>query len=129
MSNPAISFAIRVNELSTFLWEGTLKNEFGVALGPTDLATLTCTLVDEDTGAIINGRDNQNVLNANNFTLTTASISNISWDTPEADNPIIDDTKETEIHIATIKWTFASNAAFGGKKVIAIRVVNIQRVP
>lgn len=123
----APSFAIRVNEKSTFLWTGTLKNENGVALGPSDLVTLICTLYDEDTGTIINSRNQQNILNLNNFTLTTASSANISWDSPMADQLIVDDTKETEVHIAKIEWTFGSGGAFGGKKEIAIRVVNLVR--
>lgn len=124
----APSFVIRVNEGSTFEWTGTMKDENGLALAPTDLASLTCTLYDEDTGQIINSRNSQNVLNANNFTLSSASSANISWDSPMADNPIIDDAKETEVHIALIRWTYGTGAAFGGSKEIAIRVVNLVRV-
>lgn len=129
MTAAAMSFSIRVNEGGTFLYTGTLKDENGVAISPSDLASLTLTLYDQDTGAIINGRNGQNILNQNNWTLTSASSNNLSWDTPSADNPIVDNTKETEVHIALIKWTYGPGAIYEGVKVIGIRVVNIVRVP
>ena len=124
----APSFAIRVNEGSTFLWAGTLVNENGTVLGPSYLVSLTCTLYDQDTVTIINGRNKQNVLNTANFTLNTNGSGNISWDSPSADSPIIDDSKETEVHIALIEWTYGAGGVYGGKKEIAIRVVNFEKV-
>lgn len=121
------SYSIRVNEKATFKYTASLVDETGTPLGPTDLASLTATLYDQLTGAAINGRTNQNVLNANNFTLTTGP-NNLNWDSPSADNPIINVTLETEVHILLLQWTYGAGAAFHGNKEIAIRVVNINKV-
>lgn len=123
----APTIVIRVNEKTTFLYTGTLVDENGVSLGPIDMSTLTVTLYDQDTGAIINGRNNQNALNANNFVLTANASGNLTWDSLPADSPIINLAKETEVHIALLQWTFATGTK-AGRKEIAIRVVNLNLV-
>lgn len=120
----APSFAIRVNEKSTFLYTGTLVDENQVAIPPASLITLTLSLYDDVTGVTINGRNAQNVLNLNNVTLNNAGL--LSWDAPMADNPILNALLETEVHIARFEWTYGTG--MGGKKEIAIRVVNLSGV-
>lgn len=127
MAIAAPSYSIRVNELASFSYSGTLKDENGVIIGPTDLTTLTFTLYDQDTNTIINSHNDQNALNANNWTLTSASSGNLTWLAKGADNPIVDDSKETEVHILLLKWTYGTGLQ--GNKCVAIRVVNIVRIP
>lgn len=122
----APSFALRVNEKATFKYTATLVDETGAAIGPGGITTLTATLYDQLTGAIINGRNNQNVLNANQFVLTSAASSNLTFDSLVADSPMVNATLETEVHVLLIQWTYG--VGLGGNKEIAIRVVNINKV-
>src|SRR5262245_61380196 len=82
-----------------------LLDQNGLGFLPTTV-TLTLYLAgDED--AIINSRDEQNVLNANNVTID--SSGNLLWSIQPADLAIVgSDTQPYEIHVALFEWTWGS---------------------
>ena len=69
------------------------------------LTAATLTLYDEATGAIINGRNAQAVLNANNCTYDNVTGIFV-WEILPADNPILDATRTTETHVAQFIATY-----------------------
>ena len=102
-----------------------MKDENGATIANTDLTTFTLTLYNKDTGAIINSRDAQNVLNANNVTVDGAGA--VAWTMQPADSPIINDDLNWEDHVALFKLTWT-----GGKQTnheAIIRVQNVSKVP
>jgi len=59
----------RVNEKTAARWMGQLIDEDGAPVSKTNLSALALTLFDEDTGGIINSRNAQSILDANNGTV------------------------------------------------------------
>ena len=124
---------IRVNERGTFEYKCRLVDEDGELLVPVSLSTLTLTLYDKSTDAIINSRDDQSVLNANGGTLystlqTDAEDNeyNFAWNSDPADSPIVTAGSETEVHVALFEWTYGAEA---GSHQVYIRVVNLNKRP
>lgn len=95
-----------------------------VQLTKGDISTLTLTLRDRKTGAVINSRQSQNIKDANNVTGTTGGIW--TWLLQVADNPIKDPTLRTEEHRAIITWVTTANVT--GRWEIPISVINTDRV-
>ena len=97
-----------VNEQSTFKYTGTLKDSDGNAIGSASLSSATLTLYEEDSGKIVNNRDGQNVLNANNVTISSAGV--VTWSGQANDTKIIGNTPvgEVEKHIALFKFVSGS---------------------
>lgn len=116
----------RVNKLTTFRYPAQLLDQNGVGLGQADLDTLTLKLYDATTFAIINSRDDQNVLNTGGVTLD--DDGNLVWVMEPADNPIINLALESEMHVALFKWTWDSGTRKGDHEVM-FRVLNIKFVP
>lgn len=118
-----------VNEQTTFLYTCTLKDESGVVIPLSAVSSLTITLYDEDTGAIINSRDGQNALNANNVTLHSTS-GLLSWIAQPADNAIVTATRvagSVEKHKVLFKWTWATSKK--GNHELQILVRQMTKVP
>jgi len=82
---------------------GTLKDTSGATV--TSPATFTLTLLDEASGAIVNSRKDQDVLNANGSTVSSG-VYTIELDT--SDTAIIGDLTEgtTQNRIARLKFTW-----------------------
>lgn len=111
-----------INETSTGRYTATVEDETG---GHPSLDALTLTLYDLATSTIINSRNNQNVLNTNNVTYNS-STGLLTWDLQPADNPIINDALEREVHVVEFKGTYN-----GGKVVrhkFSITVINFTKV-
>lgn len=102
-----------------------LKDETGAAVSSALLTTFTLTLYDKATGAIINSRDDQNVLNANNVTVDTSG--NVVWTLQPADNIILDDSLNREHHRALFEWSWATGTKTG-KDYVDISVLNLAKV-
>jgi hypothetical protein len=118
-----------VNEGTTFLYTCTLKDETGAAVPLSAVNTLTLTLYNKETGTIINSRNVQNVLNANNVTLHATS-GLLSWLAQPADNIIVTTDRiagEREKHIALFEWTWSTTKK--GKHELIILVKNLAMVP
>jgi len=118
----------RVRERCTAKYTATIEDESGTALAAASLTTLTLTLYDRETGTIINSRSAQNVLNANNVTVSAAGV--MVWSMQPADNAIVGSPAagQPEIHIALFEWTWASGAK-AGKYEVQIDVTQLTKVP
>ena len=98
----------------------TILDEAGDPLQP---SVITLTHYDRLTGDILNSRTDQNVLNANNVTVTNGAVV---WSMQILDNPILDTTLPAEIHVALWEWTTTDGA---GKHETIFRVINLSKVP
>jgi hypothetical protein len=117
-----------VTEKTTAMYYATLKDESGAIIGPSVLQTLTLTLSDKATAGVINGRNAQNVLNANNVLVydtlqtvpsavkTYATTYNLAWAIQAADNAIVTDSSTVETHLAVFQ------AGWGGNKTLNFQV-------
>jgi hypothetical protein len=101
-----------------------LKDEDGIVL--TSLDTLTLSVWDLKSGAIINGRDRQDVLNQNDVTFN--GDGSLLWRVQAADRPILDDTQDWEDHVAMFEFTYAGGGRTG-HWVLQDRIDNLQKVP
>ena len=117
----------------------TILGMDGSPLGPASLSSLTVTLYDRDSQAVINEREAQDVLNANGGTLTDAGVfvlelgeddMAIQGD-PDRDNYFIksrDGSLRTvrptyrEWHVALLEWETTSGET--GSTEIGLRVRN-----
>lgn len=118
--------AFAVKERSTQKYTATIKDEADAAIAGTSLTTLTLTLYDEETGTILNGRDDQNVLNANNVTVDGAGL--LTWTMQPLDNQIVTTALAQERHLALFEWTYAAGAKSGYHE-IAFVVINAANRP
>jgi len=118
-------FESPVPEQITLRITGLIQDELGVAIPGANLTTLTLTLYNSTTEAVLNLRNASDILGVNggsvdasgNFTLTL---------TP-ADNALLG-TGRSEKHIALIVWTYNSGNSTGRFEVI-FTVVNVTKGP
>ena len=114
--------------LPTPLCEGTtgvytfqVVDEASLGIEGSQLNSLTLTYYDLATGAILNNRDGQNVLNTNNVTLTTVSgpplVTTVAWDIRPEDTILHDVRRETEQHIALFQWAWGASTKHAAHKV------------
>lgn len=87
----------------------TLKDETGAAVASAAMSTMTLTLYNTRTGTILNSREAQNVLNANNVTMHATS-GLVTWTMQPADNAIEQPGRDFEVHIGLFRMTWASGA-------------------
>ena len=119
----ATIFTLR--EKTTRRYTAALKDETGAAIGSGTLSSLKLTLYNRADGAIINSRNQQNVLNLNGVTVDASG--NLTWTMDPADNPIIDAALSYEEHIALFEIGWASDAKKNNHEVI-LRVENINKI-
>lgn len=129
--------AFVIDEQETGLYRGKLVGNDGVTFLPASvLSTLTLTLYlinSDGTRTILNSRDAQNVLNANNVVVYEAlqtapdgSLYNLEWTIQVGDSTILDDALPNERHIALFEWTWPTGNQ--GKHEVVIVVRNLQQV-
>lgn len=110
-------------EGGTGKYTGTLTQEDGETIVPGSvLDSLTLTLKDITTGQVINSRNAQNVLNANNVTVDENGL--LTWTLLPADLPFLRKNpppfdSDVEVHIAVFEWTW-NNTKAGRKKVFIL---------
>lgn len=111
-------------EKSTAKVTTTVLDEDGVAIPGTSLDTLILTFfnIDDSNNTVINSRDGQNVLNANNVTVD--SSGNLIWLMQVLDNIIVASTGKTERHRAVFEWTYSSGTKTG-KHIVEVSVINL----
>lgn len=103
-----------------------ILDENGDPIASASLTTLKLTLYNRITLAIINARDQQNVLNLNGVTVhATNGIA--TWIMVPADNVLGDDTLSVEDHVALFEWTYVAGAKRGQHEAL-IAVVNSAKV-
>jgi hypothetical protein len=126
MAEPRIVLPDIVAEKSTCRITGALVDEAGVALGSSQLSTLTLTLYALiDTLPIINTNTDKNILNANQGTIDAGGLFTLTL--APADNVIIATGQTDETHRALLKWTWAAGAKAGLLE-IDFRVRNFEKV-
>lgn len=102
-----------------------VRDEADVAIPAANLSTLTATLYVKRSGAIINSRNAQSILNANGGTVDSSGNGTLTL-TP-ADNAIVSATGAEEDHELLIEWTYAAGVK-AGKHLIHLRVANLTKV-
>jgi hypothetical protein len=115
-----------IRERCTHLYTATIADEAGAAIPGGSLTSLTLTLYDKASGSIINGRNAQNVLNANGVAVDGAG--QVAWTISEADSVHLAGNGRVETHVALFRWTYASGAKAGHAEVY-LQVQDTPRVP
>ncbi len=116
----------RIAERTTPRISAVLKDETGAVIPGSALTALTLTLyLAGDLTQILNGRNKQNVLNANGVTVDAAG--NLIWTSSAADHAFLS-TAEEEAHVALFEWTWAAGAK-AGKHELLLYVTNLVGVP
>lgn len=115
-----------VRENTTAVYTAHIKDQDGVAISAASLDALTLTLYDYRTSGVINTRDGQDVLNANDVTVTAEGL--LTWTMQPADNAIVGNVTPggTEKHIALFQWTWDTTKY--GKYEVTIEVSQLEKV-
>lgn len=122
----------QVRESTSSQLTATLKDEAEVAIPAVNLSTLTLMLYDQTTetenpgttGAIINNRNRQDILNANGGTVDANGLLTMVFE--PADNVIINTGVIEERHVALLEYTYAAGLK-AGKEEVLIDVFNYSR--
>lgn len=114
-------------ELSTGSYTGVITGNDGVT--PLPLATISTmvltlyAILTNGTVQIINGRNAQNILNANNVVISAGGV--MTWTVQTADTAM-QEVLPFERHIALFEWTWPQGS---GKHEIVLVVKNLTEVP
>ena len=126
---PAAPREFDINERETGTYTATVTGNDGVtAIPAVSISTFVLSLyaiLANGTVTFINGRNDQNVLNANNVTISGAGL--LTWAIQVADTAIQEATLPFERHIALWEWVTTAGAA--GKHEIILVVKNLSQVP
>ena len=98
-------------EATTGLLTFLLVDSVGDGVPVSMLTTLTLTYYDVISGTIVNSRNAQNVLNANDVSVTTAgspAVTTIEWQIQPADTAMVDPELALEYRVAQFRWTWDS---------------------
>ena len=118
-----------VNELTSFEYNTTLRDEAGNLLQLANIVSAKLTLYDYETLEIINDRDGQDVLNANNVTIG-ATDGQLDWDVQDDDNAIVTaglTPGEREAHVALFTITYDTDKVL--RKELEILVRQLGKTP
>ena len=111
MSSTVILDTILLQD-TTGIYSFELVDQNNAAIDVAQLETVTLTYYDKETRQIINTRDGQNILQANNVIITTVAgppiVTTLIWSIQQEDTVIIDSRRELETHIALFEWTWAT---------------------
>lgn len=124
MSKEPTKFEVIVNEKATAIYTANLQDENGTAIGSGAIDSLSLTLSNAADGSIINSRNGQDALNANNVTVTGGGV--LTFTLQPADTAILDDAVEYETHRAT--WQMQFNTVSFANWDIDIVVRNLSKV-
>jgi hypothetical protein len=114
--------------LPTTLFEGTtgiytfrLLSESGAAIPVGVLDTLTLTYYDVASGLIVNGRNNQQALNANDVTVATdvgpPAVTTVTWLLQPADTAMIEPDLRHEYRVIQFRWSWEGGTRSGAYQV------------
>lgn len=123
MSSPILLTTFYARDGDTAVYTATIQDENGMAIPAASLLTLKCWLYVQSTGAIINSRSDQSVLNANGGTVD--SSGNFSLTLSPADNEH-QGTATTEIHVLLLRYTY--NVDHAGSHEALIQVTDQPKV-
>ena len=120
-------------ENTTAFWSGVLKDQTGAVIPSSALSALKLTHMVHDTSvlpyAVINTRNQQNVLNTNNVTVDGAGL--VTWEMLPVDNIIVDTTlthAQQEGHVSILEFEWNAGAR-KGKHVINTVITQLERMP
>jgi hypothetical protein len=120
------AFSTRVNQKTSALYKGTLRDEDGVAIDVARISALTLKLYTRDAPvAVINSVDGVSILNTGRGTIDSAGLVKIQL-TPD-DNPIVVDGRAVEYHVMLIKATYDSTKQ--GSWTVSFPVYDVDFVP
>ncbi len=108
MSCQESTFEIEVLESQTGIYTATLKDENNDPIASADVSSITMTVIEEESGNVVNSRNSQNVFNTNNCTLGDTD-GLFTWNIQTGDTDIVNDgtaTDEYEYHLVTIIVTW-----------------------
>lgn len=111
-------------ERTTYIYSTTIEDASGEAIPADSLSALTLTLYAERSGTIINDRNAQNILDANDVTVSSGGA--LAWTMQAEDNAIVNTRLTTEPHIALFEWTYGSSGY--GKQEVRFVVRNLAKV-
>lgn len=117
------SFDILQGSSGTFTGQLT-GNDGQSALALADLLTLTLTLYviqTDGTIAYVNSRNAQNVLNANNVTVSASGF--LTWAIQVADTGLVE-ALPFERHIALFEWTFTGGGSGKAEVILTVQDLN-----
>lgn len=114
-----------INERTTPEWAFDLIDGAGDPIEATALNEFTATLYDKETGDIINDRDEQNALNANQFTVDADGHG--LWKLTPEDTAVLHPGTDFEVHVLLLEWTYNAGTKFG-KYEYMHRINNLNKV-
>lgn len=97
-----------IDEKETPVYTAILTDENGAVIPGASLTQALLTLYDVETGAIVNGRNLQNVLNANDVTIDAAGL--LTWAIQIADVTLLVGAAPRAIHRALFQFFWQGNA-------------------
>jgi hypothetical protein len=109
-----------VSERSTAQYTCTLVDQAGATV--TSLTALTLSLIDVDSGAVINSRDAQDVNGKGNVTVADGVVT---WVLQPDDNVILAPARDSELHRAIFHATWEAGELTWTQDV---RVVNVPTI-
>lgn len=116
----------RVNEGATALYKAQLVDELGVNISLDAISEITLTLYDDLSTNVINGRDGQNILNANDVAISSTGA--VAWDVQALDDAIVNPGLESEVHVALFKGKYGASGLKSFNHEFRFRVVNLNKV-
>ena len=141
MSTTPQPFVIDLNEQASGGYWGRLLDETENLVPGSLLTTLTLTLYvinADNTITIVNSRNKQNVLNANDvqvfntlqsFTKSDGTVVtyNLFWQIRQGDTTLVNSNLSHERHIGLFEWSWPNNHF--GKHLVILSVENLVEVP
>lgn len=124
----------QINEQESGRYTALITGDDGAMLPGSTLVTLRLTVYvtkRDGTDQIVNGRDQQNVLNINNVQVLETPLTdangrayNLIWSIQPGDTTLVEQIRH-ERHICLFEWTFAGGA---GNDEVYLNVRNVRRV-
>lgn len=100
-----------IAERTTCRLTAQFTDETAANLQKVNLTTLTMTLYALGSGAIINGNDGVNILDANQGVVSAEGLLTLTL--APLDNQILDSALDLELHRILLTWTFGGGAKTG----------------
>jgi len=110
MATGVTAFTKIIDEGSSSTYTVTLQDEVAAEIPAGSIDTLTLTLKNRADDSTINSRLDQDILNANNVTVSGLGV--LVFTLQPADTTMVDPLREFETHRATFKMAANSNTIF-----------------
>ena len=118
----------KLDEGTLAKYTATITDEAETAIALSAMTTLTLTLYDAETGTVINSRNDQDVLNTNNVTVSSAGL--LTWLIQPADNAIVGTRRRAgqyEKHVALFEYTWSSGSK-ASKHEVTLEIRQLDKV-